>query len=580
MGNPYIQELLDRANRRWNVDSADMSLGDWICANTTMKGRPFTFDRYPFQKQIADDLHPNLDCIKPSQVGLSEVQIRKSLGFIARNRGTTLIFTLPNDKMFERMSMTRIKPLVDEEKAFNLDTRNGEKPVRNKSLYQVGSSFMHVTGATEGDATSISADLVMNDEVDLTNQQMLALFNSRLQNSDWKINQRFSTPTFTNFGVDKGYQISDQHVYLCRCLACNHWNEPLFDLNFVTIPNLPGDIGSLTEIDEAMIDEHGLDLVNSYVRCEKCGAPLPLGDHSMREWVPKFPSRDHARGYRVSPFSTDRLPIQYIVSQMLRYKSRDYLRGWYNTVLGLAFTDGNARLSDTDIEQCFTSVMQTPKPDPIMPTWVGIDMGLTCHVTIGQGYSEKDMDVVEFAEVPVKELNDFISVRLERYNVIGGACDRFPYTPNADDIYALSKGKILPVEYRGQKELNLVKDDVTGDVTHAQMNRTRLLDEVARAVRNKRISFSGYGNQKSIITDHLKDMVRDEQPEKEASWVKLSGHDHYFHSLGFLLGSLKLKDYQRRTTQDPRAVAALMGANVGGTETNLFGKSERKSGII
>jgi len=573
--NPYLLELIRRAQARYNIETVDMALGEWICQNTHLRGRPFNFDRYPFQRQITDDLHPNMDVIKPSQVGLSEVQIRKSLAFIARNRGTTLIFTMPNEKMFKRMSTTRIKPLVEEEKAFNLETRTGEKPARSMGLFQVGSSFMFVTGATEGDATSISADVVMNDEIDLTDQQMLTLFNSRLQNSDWKINQRFSTPTFSNFGVDKGYSVSDQREYLCKCTACNHWQAPLFRPQFIHVPGLSSDVGDLLEIDEQMIDEGKVDIQGSYVKCEKCHSPLDLGNSENREWVARFASRTHHRGYRVSPFSTDRLPPEYILTQMMKYKSRDYMRGWYNTVLGEAHTDGNSRLSDADIQACFTSQMSIPKVDIVKPTWVGIDMGAVCHVIVAQGDSVESLDLIRFSEVPVKELNDHVKDILATYNVIGGAVDRHPYTPNADDLFEISQGKILPVEYRGQKSVNLVEDQVTEEVIYAQAHRTTAIDAVAAAVRRKRWRFSGYGNQKSIITDHLKDMVRDENPEKEATWVKLSNNDHYFHAMVFLGLGLKLKETQRGLTENPRTSAIVSSANMTHAHNNLLHKPKR-----
>ena len=579
MTNPYTQELLRRMESRFNIDSADMDLGEWICQNTHLRGRPFNFDRYPFQRQITDDMHPNMDVIKPSQVGLSEVQIRKSLGFLARNRGTTLIFTMPNEKMFKRMSTTRIKPLVEEEKAFNLETRTGEKPTRSMGLYQVGSSFMFVTGATEGDATSISADLVMNDEIDLTDQQMLALFNSRLQNSDFKINQRFSTPTFSNFGVDKGFQVSDQHEYLCKCSCCNHWNSPIFRPQFIHVPGLTADINDLTEIDEQMIDDGKIDIMGSYVKCEKCHAPLDLGNTSLREWVARFQSRTHHRGYRVSPFSTDRLPPEYVITQMLKYKSRDYMRGWWNTVCGEAFTDGNSRLSDADIDMCFTAKVSVPEVDKTEPTWIGIDMGQVCHVVVAQGQSEDSLHVVRFAEVPIKELNDYVKDMLATYNVIGGAVDRHPYTPNADDLWEMSDGKILPVEYRGQKSVNLVKDQVTEEVIHAQANRTQAIDVVAAAVRRKRVRFSGYGHHRSIIKDHLKDMVRDENPEVEAKWVKLTGNDHFFHALAFLYLGVKLKETERGlSNEEQRTTVAVVGAAVPLGQANVFGKQKPQPG--
>lgn len=571
MMNDHLRELYQRIQGRYSIDSVEMGMGEWLCQNTTLRGRPFSFKRYPFQRAIADDLHPNMDVIKPSQVGLSEIQVRKALGFVARNRGTTLIFTMPNEKMFERMSTTRILPVVKEERVFNLETRSGEKPTRSRGLIQVGSSFMYVTGATEGDATSISADVVFNDEVDLTDQQMLALFNSRLQNSDWKINQRFSTPTFNNFGVDQGYIVSDQREYLCKCDACGHWNLPTFSRPFVDIPGLPDDLEHLHEIDETLIDTGLLDLVNAQVICERCRAPLDLGREENREWVAQFPSRTHARGYRVRPFSTDRLGPDYIIQQLLKYKSRDYMRGWYNTVLGEAFTGGNARLSDADINMCFTAKMQRYDAERDLPTWIGIDMGQTCHLVVGQGDSIETMHVVEFRTIPVEELLSVVEELLATYNVIGGAVDRHPYTPTADALWSLSQGRIMPVEYRGQKELNIIKDELDPEIhRYAQANRTALIDEVARLVRQHRIRLSGYGQQKSTITEHLKDMVRDENPEKPATWVKLTGNDHYFHALAFLIGGVKLKEYEQGKYSDPRSTVQVDLTNITGLNDSLF----------
>lgn len=553
LDNPYLEEMIRRIENRYAIDSKDMSMGDWVCANTTLRGRPFSFDRYPFQKAIVDDMHPNMDVIKPSQVGLSESQVRKSLGILARYRSTALIFTMPNGDMKKRMSQTRIKPIVDEDHVFNLETNSGAKPIRSLDIIQIGTSFMYMTGSTEGDATSTSVDFVMNDEVDLTDQQMLALFNSRLQNSDWKVNQRFSTPTFSGFGIDKGFQVSDQMHYLCRCTACGHWNNPEFDERHVIIP---GYDGALLELSEEHLDTGLIDLMNSYVACEKCHAPLDLGGE--REWVPKYPSRTHARGYRVHPFSTSRLSVEYIVTQMFKYRQRDYLRGWYNTVLGIAHTEGSARLSDAQIDACFTPMRDEPDRDNLQPHWIGIDVGQTCHVILARGNDTETLHCVRFMTVPVDNLIDTVEELLAGYNVIGGACDRHPYTPTADALNTISQGRIVPVEYRGSKELNLIKDEIDPEiVSHAQANRTMLIDDVARLVRLGRIKFSGYNDDKTVITEHLKDMVRDETPEQPATWKKLTGNDHYFHAAAFLVAGLKIKSHLLRRTSEVRTTVGI-----------------------
>src|SRR5258708_2229221 len=109
-----------------------MSMSEWIVANTHLRKRPFSFTGYEFQRQISDDMHPNLCCIKCSQVGLTEVQLRKFLGYLMRTTAVKGIFSLPNDVMFKRVSNTRVKPLIENEEVFNKGA--GDKPIRQVGL--------------------------------------------------------------------------------------------------------------------------------------------------------------------------------------------------------------------------------------------------------------------------------------------------------------------------------------------------------------------------------------------------------------------------------------------------------------
>lgn len=474
----------------------------------------------------------------------TEVQIRKALAFLVRNRGTKGIFTLPNEPLMDKVSQTRIQPITERDKVFN--TEQDKKAVRSKTIMQFGDSFLYVTGCTEADATSTSADFVMNDEVDISPQDILALFNSRLQDSDWKINQRFSTPTFPSFGIDLGFSSSDQKVYMAKCEACNHYNVPEFSRQFCHIPGLPDYIENLDEIEDSLANE--LDLENAYVCCEKCGYRLNLGDESLRQWVPKYPGRKRLRGYHVTPFCTDRLPLSYLIQQLGKYKKREYKRGFYNTVLGEGYSDGNIRLDESAIRACMTEFSRMPDVGSDVPLSVGIDMGQTCHLTLAAG-GENNLDVVLFEAIPVDLIVDRSKEICAKYNVVRGAVDRHPYEPTADEIMRVSDGKIIPTEYRGTAELNVVKNKF-GQVTHAQVNRTMHLDAIASDIRNRRCSFSGYGHYKTTVVEHLRDMVRDEQPEKPAEWKKLTGNDHFFHSLAFTKSSFKIKELVAQVTQE------------------------------
>ncbi len=525
-----IQDFLSRANARFGADHSS-SYGDWIARNTVLRGRPFSMAKYPFQKAIADDMHDSLSVIKCSQVGLTEIQVRKVLAFVKRNKGVNAIYTLPDEAMFKKVSQMRVKPCIDENPAFQPE--RGEKMVRSMSTMQFGTSFLLITNATEGAATSTPADYLVHDEVDLTDQGMLSLFQSRLQNSEWKVKHRFSTPTFFGFGIDSDFEVTDQREWVLRCPWCGHVHAPDFTRNSVVIPGLPDEVEDLAHITETMMPR--LDLDASYIMCERCyNGPLDLDDPG-RFWLPMRPEIKHARGYRVRPLSTSRIGIPYIVGQLLEYKRKDYVRGWANTVLGKPYTDGNIRLERADIEVCFTGERNRPADiDPRRPHFLGIDMGAVCHLILAT-----DSLVLLFEPVPSGEIVDRVKALCAQVNVVAGAVDRHPYTPTAQDIFEASGRKVFPVEYRGSAEINIVYDEFKVPA-YAQADRTALLDAAAKAIRGKKIALAGFGHQKETIIAHFRDNVRDERPEAPARWVKLTGQDHYWHALGFLLFSFRL----------------------------------------
>jgi hypothetical protein len=553
--NDYLTDFRSQLRQRFAEDSVNMSQSEWIERNTHLRKKQFSFDGYEFQRQIVDDMHPDMYVIKCSQIGLTEVQLRKFAAFLTRTTAINAIFSLPTDVMFKRVSQTRFGPLIDGEQVFNM-TNGASKPVRSVGLYQINQSFGFFTGGKESDATSINADALFQDEIDLADQEMLALYQSRLQGSDYKITQSFSTPTFEGFGVHKGFLASDQHEYMLKCEACNHYNIPYFNPKFVCLPGLSGDINDLSEIDSELADK--LDLGAAYIRCEHCGKRLNTADPSLRHWVPRYPGR-RTRGYRVSPFCVHRIAKpSYIVDQLVKYKAKDAIRRFYNTVLGEAYNDASARLSEVDI----LAVMRGEGKVEISnePVFLGIDVGLTCHIVLahmGQGYPI----VFDFRQVTADVLVDEVNAILSTYNVIGGCMDRNPYTPLANEIRDLSAGRILPVEYAsstGAAPVQMMNDELD-QLSHVRGNRTTMIDTVAGAIRKRKVSMYGYGRMQRLILDHLQDMVRMEHEVNEktkeeipARWQKLTGNDHFFHALAYLFFAMRVNTTIDFHQEDPR----------------------------
>ena len=549
--NTFLRDFRAQIRNRFADDSDAMSMSEWITRNTRLRKKAFSFKGYEFQRQIIDDMHPNMAVIKCSQIGLTEVQIRKNLAFLARNLSVSTIFTLPDDSMYKRVSQTRVGPLVQNERVFNL---GAEKPIRSMALYQINQSFGYFVGNKESDATSINADALFHDEVDLSDQEMLALFQSRLQGSDYRITQGFSTPTFEGFGIHASFSVSDQHEYMVRCTKCRHDNIPAFTPGFIRCEGLSTDINNFLDLEKE--DMARIDFTQAVVMCEKCHNPLDMEDPDLRQWVPRFPGRK-TRGYRVSPFCTPRLTTAYIFDQLEKYKQRDAIRRFYNTVLGEAYNDSNARLTDADILAVMgeASVPHIPDGTPVI---LGGDMGITCHLVL-LALTANGPVVFKWEQVNHEQFVHRIQQILTTYNVVGGLVDRHPYTPTANEIRDLSHGRLLPNEYSGTPNaaaVQLVKDELDS-ISHVRSNRTVMIDAVASAIRKGKIRFEGYGHLQSLITHHLKDMVRVENEDQSAVWQKIKGEDHFFHALAYALHAIRVHigiDYK---TTDQRSLVAV-----------------------
>lgn len=460
----------------------------------------------------------------------TEVQIRKFFGLLRRNTALSGIFTLPNEKMFKRIYNARMKPIIDADAIFNppMDIQ----PVRRMDLIQIFDSFGYITGCTEGDATSISSDFIFHDELDLSPMDMISLFQSRLQNSEMKMTQSFSTPSFLDYGINAEYQRSDQREYMIKCRCCNHWQIPDFKMQFLNFGDQYVEVEDPIMFTPEQISE--LDTKSVYVQCENCKNPLDLNDSTAREWVARYPTRTNARGYKVRPMSTHRIGIPYILTQLGKYRQQDYMRGFFNTVLGEPFTSSSAQLQRDEIERVMSPIGNIPDVSKDEPVFLGLDMGAICHLTLLRDRADGKMEFVLFEQIPIFMLSERLREIRKTYSIIQGCTDRYPYTPTVDALRDETSGILMPLHYGGKAPIAPARDEL-GSVNYYTANRTTALDRVRTVIVHEDVVLSGYGSYRETIISHLRDMVRDDQPEREAEWKKLNQNDHFFHSMALAL---------------------------------------------
>lgn len=524
MKNEFLEDFKERVTKTYTAKKP-LVISEWVCENTKLRGKPFNFGPgYEFQKMICDDTHPNLKVKKISQVGLTELQLRKSLALVTYHPGTFLIYAMPNQDMRDRVSRTRMRPVVDQ-----LTPELGEVKIKTTDLYQINESFIAMLANVEGDATSNAADFLIIDEQDLSDQEILALYNSRLQASKFKVRQDFSTPTFTGFGVSAEFEISDQREYMKKCEHCGKWQIPDFDIKSVYIPNLPESIYDFErDFDVANVGE--LDFENAYIKCTDCGKKMDL--LTGREWVAQYPSRTNVRGYNVRVFSTNILSIKDIALSLADYKRKGYLRRGINTVLGRPYEDSATRLTETEILNVLINP-EEPDINPETPIFIGCDMGLTCHLVLGAPNSKGIICPIRFMTCPVEDLNDTLEKLFNEYNIVFGLIDRYPYTPTVNDLRDKHEHKIVPAVYSGEKDFAPVNSS-QGELDYYNINRTFMADLVANAIRNKEVTYEGFGSYGELLKSHLRDSCRELGKDGRARWIKLTGNDHFFHALIYM----------------------------------------------
>jgi hypothetical protein len=271
-------------------------------------------------------------------------------------------------------------------------------------------------------------------------------------------------------------------------------------------------------------------------------------------------------------------PVGDIVVELLDYKRRDFIRGFKNSVLGEAEDSSSARISEADIRLCLTGQKEVPPIRQDLPTWIGIDMGHNCHIVVGQGYDLKNVQIVRMMVVRGEELVGTVDALQNTYWIAGGLADRHPETQLANAVRDVTNRIILPCEYRGTKEINLIAGpEGPEDIIYIQADRTTLLDEVKRAVTAHTLLMSGYGHLDLDVVVHLRNMVRVDTPETPAVWNKLDQSDHFFHAIGFMLSAIKMRHVRNLKTDVPQTFIGIAGANQAAYNQDIYGNSIRKT---
>ncbi len=534
------KQLLDNLYRRdllaWSIGNVDLqdakswSLSDrkWII-EPYLALSPYEIEKNPVGKARKMVLR------KSTQAGISTLSIAKALHFMAY-WDVRVGYMLPRQADISVFSLTRVDPMI--EKSPFLKSKLG---LPNSTYTKtIGNSYLYfLEGSVE--PRSIPMDMLLLDEVDLSNPDHVGTAINRLDASNWKFTVWLSTPTLPASGIDAVYESSDKRQWMVSCPHCNHWQ----DLDWEKNVRIVGPVNDPTKV--------------TYV-CQKCSKELTLPDIQEGQWVPEYPSRSEEMiGYHVSQMMTTPAKDLYIHFR----DPNQTLAEFYRKRLGKPYTMSGGSVSREDI---LTTSFDEPflfdkMHDGSSTYYMGVDQGNQLQVTVGKlEKGKKRPKVVHIELVPFEEGFPRVGQLIQQYRVRRCVIDGDPNRHPIKELQTKFPGRVLMADYIEQQRERFVKkiDTRVGSPTYklpiaVNINRTEGFDDLIQSIRDGLWQLPGdpsnLPSEVETLIDQVTAIKRDIEKRKTQSgeievgvWRKLRA-DHLAHSWLYLKTAMDI-DHQ------------------------------------
>tara|TARA_Y100000310_G_scaffold303388_1_gene341690 strand:- start:2397 stop:4067 length:1671 start_codon:yes stop_codon:yes gene_type:complete len=485
----------------------DLSKGEvfnalaWILNNKFVNenGMPIEFSNHSFLIDPFLDISPHQVVKKSAQIGWSTLAILRSF-HLAKFMGLNIIYTLPTFDAVSEFVKPKVNPIIEANPELRRLVSTGEDSV---SLKRVGDRFIYFKSSwTEREAISISADLLINDELDRSKLSVIKTYASRLGASKFGWKWRFSNPSIPEYGVDEDWIRSDQKHWFIKC-PCGHETY----LNW------------FMEDDENRFKNHFVDMDTEKYVCGKCHREIDDQQRRKGRWVQKYKDRKIS-GYWISQLMAAWIPASKIMSEYL--DSRSDLSYFYNFVLGLPYASKDMAVSRQAIIDCIV-----PGSNRRGGVAMGVDNGVIKHYVIGNSKG-----IFAFGETKDWDEIETLFNRYKAHMVI----DANPYPNHPKKLAEKYKGRVFVHYYqRDQKSLGVVRWGEKKRRGEVVSDRTKIIDLVVSELNDKMIDFNITQQKLEDYIVHWRAMYRvvekDSLGVMRGSWITPDGKDdHYAHA--------------------------------------------------
>lgn len=381
-----------------------LSIHSWIQTNSikTETGKPLDFHTHRYLYDIYRDDSKYLCCIKAGQIGFSTMAILKTI-WLCRNKTLDCGYILPTVEMVQKFVGSKVNRMSQQ----NPIIQQWMKDKDSITQKQIDENYIFYLGAqTDRSAIMLSLDMLVADEYDKAPQDILEIYDSRLQHSNFGYKWVFSNPTIPEFGVDRFWLMSDKKMWHIK-----HSCKEIY-----------------------VLDESCLDYEAEIFRCPKCKLEITDENRRMGEWIATAEGK--WSGYWIPLWVNPQITAN-VIADHKKTKTPEYFA---NFVAGLPYINSTNMLSQKILESNLIGKVNTQEGRII----IGVDTGHNIHYTLANkdgiffhGYCPS------IAENPV--------VGYDPYNELESLLQRFPRSimiaDQGGDLIGIRK---LQLKYRGR----------------------------------------------------------------------------------------------------------------------------------
>lgn len=467
----------------------------WITNNTirTEGGVPLDFKRHRYLIDIYQDPSPNLVEMKAAQLGLSTMEIFRTL-YRAYYNKLDIIYILPTATDIQDFAGGKVNRIVDNNPILQTWVKDKDSTVQKR----VGKNTIYYRGSwNERQALMISADWLILDEFDRCKQEVLEQYESRLQHSKYGYKSIFSNPSAPDFGVHKYFKKTDQKMWYVSH-SCGV---------------------------EILLDESCIDYDNELFSCPNCHDQITDEERRLGYWKPTTQGEKDWSGYWLPLWINPDVPASKICESK-RTKTQEFFD---NFVAGRPFIGGGNKVTEDVVLQCLTSRVNDHS-DRII---IGVDTGLPIHYVLAnrQGFFHYGKCVDPASGIdPYLELEGF----LKRWPNSILVADQGGDLIGIRRLQAQYPGRVFLVWYRAdRKTQQLIKWGEKAEFGTVTADRNRLIQLFIDEMTDKRVTFNGSPNEWHDYVVHWLNIYRTWEENsigvREFKWER-QGADHWVHA--------------------------------------------------